>query len=482
MKIVRYKWSALAFLFLIGICACSKGFLEISPKGILIAETTAEYDLLLNDISTVRLAAQNIMGDHVAAMNPYFNGRTALENKNMFKWEDDIYLESVSTTMYSSITPGIYSYNKVIAEVMKSKEGSEAEKAAIYAEALAGRAWSYFTLANLYAQPYSKATAKIDLGLPLLLEADLTKVTAHRSTVQQLYDVIVADLVNAIPKLPTTLTHRIRIARPAAEALLGKVYMFMGEYNLALSYLEDAVKGFEQAVIPVKIYDLKNEFEKGGFFFPIDRVWGPSYKSLSLNQEVVFLKVTSNSFNLRSNDILYTKEFLSLYTANDLRRNFFSSNPDGDVRRVFPNDMKRGYGKLAVNHGITITDIQLLLAECKARLNNLSGATAELLKIRLNRMPEEEALIPSQIASDRYSLIKFILEERLREFATEGFRWADMRRLSVDTEFKSTIGTSHSLYDMAGNLIETYQLRPERLTLRFPLYIAKWNPNLIQNP
>ncbi len=482
MKLISYKHVILGSILFLGLNSCSKDFLEILPKGKLIAEQTEDYDLLLNDITLVTLSAQNLMGDHTSAMNPYFTGRSTLIDQNLFKWMDDIYLPSESNTIYGSITPGIYRYNKIIEEALNSVGGSPSEKASIQAEALAGRAWSYFTLLNLYAPPYNKTTAKQDLGLPLMKEADLTKSTAHRSSVQETYDFVINDLTTALPNLPNKLTHRIRMSRPAGEALLGKVYVFMGEYELALPHLEAAIAGFKQAAIPTGLYNFKTEFEADGFFYPMDPEWGPSYNPITINEEVAFLKATSNSYNLGSNALVYTKKMMDSYTPNDLRLNFFSPHPDSEPTKTFPKGLQRGFGKYAVNYGITVSDIQLLLAECQARLNKLSDAKATLEQLRINRMPAAEALVPAPIASDRYQLVKFILEERVREFATEGHRWADMRRLSVDNEFKSTVGQVHTLYNMQGEVVDTYHLKPERLTLRFPLYIKEWNPDLIQNP
>ena len=62
-----------------------------------------------------------------------------------------------------------------------------------------------------------------------------------------------------------------------------------------------------------------------------------------------------------------------------------------------------------------------------------------------------------------------------------GFRWFDMRRLSVDPVYKATVGTSHSLYSATG-ATSTFILRPDRLVLRFPQKIIDSNPGLNNNP
>ena len=51
---------------------------------------------------------------------------------------------------------------------MGSKNGTNAEKMAIRAEALVHRADAYLALVNVYGKPYNAATATTDQGVPLL--------------------------------------------------------------------------------------------------------------------------------------------------------------------------------------------------------------------------------------------------------------------------------------------------------------------------
>jgi len=127
--------------------------------------------------------------------------------------------------------------------------------------------------------------------------------------------------------------------------------------------------------------------------------------------------------------------------------------------------------------------LYLLRAECKARLNDLSGAVQDVETLRKNRMPSTDAAVSSSIAGNQVNLIKFILEERIREFANEGYRWFDMRRLSVDTnaQIAATVKNTHTSYDNS-DAPTTYTLRAERLTLQFPQAYITLNPGMENNP
>ena len=97
-------------------------------------------------------------------------------------------------------------------------------------------------------------------------------------------------------------------------------------------------------------------------------------------------------------------------------------------------------------------------------------------------MPVEDAEVPSAIATNKDKLVAFIFEERLRELALTGYRWFDMRRLSIDPDYSDLVGYTHKLYNEEGEVLETYGLTPDRFVLRFGRLVLSQNPNLIENP
>lgn len=473
-----------------GITGCKKDFLEVVPKGVAIATTTSDYELLLND-RTLTLVVQTshiVMSDELAGFNLLYAvgaGIASISDQKAFEYQDDLYLPADKNSELTLLERQLYTYNKVINQVMDSKEGNEAQKRALKAEALAGRAWVHFMLVNYYGKPFSAATAATDPGIPLVTVADVTQTSFTRASVQAAYDLVIADLTTAIPDLPAKIIARGRMSKAAGEALLGKVYMYMQQFDKALPMLKNAIEHLASpGNVAIGLYDYNGAFAAGGAFFPVNPFTGPNRFNLEIDREVVYLKQFVNIYSYILSGIAVKPATAALFSKPDLRLNFFTADPYPPIGISFPSGMIRAYGRYT-NLGISIPDIYLLKAECEARNNQLADAVTGLVAFRKLRMHKDSvnaADIPVAIANDQVALTKFILQERIREFTVTGERWWDMRRLSVDETYKSTIDWTHTVYDMAGNVTGTYPLKPERLTFRFPQYIMTANPGLQQNP
>lgn len=458
--------------------SCRKSFLEVQPKGKVIASSYRDYDLLLNNTNLLNTGAdaQLMLGDEAAVAEPFYSSLT-LREQRLFMWNDRIYEPDENSAETSGPLVAIYTYNKIINEVMDSEGGTEAQRQSVLAEARAGRAWTYFLLINYYGRPYDETTAATDPGFPLITSADVTANNFRRASVQQVYDFIIEDLRQAIPALPTAITHRLRMSRPAAEALLGKVYIFMHRYQEALPLLESALQGLASAQIPVRLYDYNKAFAPDGIFMPIT-VFGPNYPLTNDNEEVLYLRQHSN-FHVMFNTLIATGNTMSLYTPGDLRLQLYSATPfPGGT--PFPAGTQRRMAPSIVPFGVGLPEIYLLMAECKARNDDSGGATNALEVLRKNRMPASAATVPESVASDKKRLLQFIMDERLREFALLGYRWFDMRRLAKDPLIGST-QFNHTLYNADGSTT-IYPFRPERFVLKIPPRILNTNPGMEDNP
>ncbi|MBF4464980.1 RagB/SusD family nutrient uptake outer membrane protein [Flavobacterium sp. LC2016-12] len=483
-RILHIK-SILFLVMILGFVSCEEEFLEINPKGRIILETTADYNLALSNQNLINIdygfgvsASQVIMGDEIVAYKPYFDG-TTLRHQRFFRYEGDVYQPDEDAMEMGSLMTNIYAYNVIINGVLSSTQGTDQQKRSLQAEAMSGRAWTYFLLINYYGKPYNDATAATDPGYPIVTDADVTLTAFNRGSVQQVYDFIIKDLTDAIPSLPTESTSRIRMTKAAAEGILGKVYVFMGRFDQALPHLNASIAGLSSGSIPLGLHNYNQTFASDGEFQPIT-IFGPTYPILPNDKEIVFGKQFVNSNTFFNNEFVLSPSAAALFGSSDLRLNFYS--PSAFFAEDYPIGMLRRVSPSNTQIGVIIPDLYLLRAECKARLNDLAGAVTDVETLRKNRMPLADMAVPSDAAGSQQPLVKFILEERIREFAVQGYRWFDMRRLSVDPVYKQTINFTHTLYDADGSVSETYPLSEDRLVLKFPQKVINQNPGMENNP
>lgn len=473
--------------------ACKKDFLNVVPKGNQVAKTFNDYELIMNSPSLYEYNNQRggpqveaLMGDDVAAESIYFSNASSATQK-AFRWEDDIYSSSEIADDLRGNLASLYLVNKVIAEVIDSEGGTGQQKKSLMAEALANRAFLYFQFINGYAKPYLASTASSDPGFPIIRTADITQKDFERNTVQQVYDFMISDLKSAIVDLPVQNKFATRFSKGAAEGLLGKIYLFMGRNADALDLFEAALTHNTAQASPAKLYNYNAEFADGGKFMPI-QLSGPS-NSPGFNvidyREALVSRIFYNGPGRGNNDfntdfIVLSPKAAALFDPSDLRLNFYG--PYFPFQEPNPSGRLSKYAAQYARYGIELPDLLLMKAEAQAKLGNLNSAVADVEILRRNRMPEANSFVPAAATADQKALISFIMDERVREFATQGYHWLDMRRMSVDPMF-SGVTYTHVLYkDETSTNTNVYTLRLQRLTRKLPPLFMTANPSFVNNP
>ena len=489
MKKLIYQY-ILFSLVCITMPSCKKDFLEIVPEGKKVAGTTEDFRLLMSDPELAFYSfaggwqGQVIMGDDLAAEASYFLQAQPV-TQAAFKWEDQIFrVEDIDWTTRLWLS-NLYQLNKVINEVQTSTGGTAAQKNELVALAQANRAWIYFQLINLYGKPFQAATAANDPGFPIILTADITVTDFKRNTVQEVYDFIIKEFTSAIPNLPVNPAHSIDFNKAAAEGLLGKVYLYMGNNVAALAAFNAAFSENAMRSKPAVLYDYVKEFADGGKFTPLNYDGpnnSPGNNRYDFTESLVPKRFYNGSYsgNGYGNDpFVLDPKAQALFGPNDLRLNFYA--PEFPYSTPNPSGRLRKYGVTYSAFGLQLSELYLLRAEAKARLNDLPGAVADVEVLRRNRMPESQSRVPASAAASQSALIKFIFEERVREFAMEGYRWFDMRRQSVDPLFSGQRFT-HTLFNYEAGTSTEFTLRPERLTMKIPINLTNANPEMVNNP
>lgn len=485
-----YSCTFLFTLLLIstGMSSCKKSFLEVDQKQQIVATKLSDYELLMNSKKLYNYLEEGgwpaavVLGDEVAAESDFLSANGTLQTQRLFHYENVVYNEGQDAYDLQYFLNNIYLCNKVINEVMDATGGTQQQKKSLVAEAKATRAWLYLQIMNLYAKPYAAGSAATDPGLPIIKTADISIRYFLRSTVQEVYDFMITDLNQALPDLPIEKEFPTRMSKPAAEAVLGKTYLFMARFQDAQDHFDAAFNAMTMQAHHATLYNYNETFGAEGSFLPYGDYGpnGPGNNPNDYTEAILSRTFYSGPYQpIGIDGLVLSKATYDLYGKTDWRREFYSATYDqgGETNT---SGRVRKYAYTYVKFGVQLPDLYLMRAECRARLNNLSGAMEDLMMLRNNRIPVKDAAVPDAVRGNQAALLHYIIEERIREFAAEGYRWFDMRRLHNDPLFTSPL-PEHVEYNNDGTET-TYPLREERLTLRLPPVYISANPGITNNP
>lgn len=380
-----------------------------------------------------------------------------LSERNAYKWAPDIYEGLIGFGTNDWVYPyRMVEYSNIALEGIEKipVTQSASEWNNVKGSALFFRALANFSLAQLYAKPYDKATAANDPGIPIKLSADINE-KAGRGTVQATYNQIISDLNSALALLPNQPLYKSRPSRAAVFALLAKVYLNMQEYGLAL----------QNATETNKLFNFITDFNtvNGTPVYPF-----PTYQGN--NPEILFYGAAISYSTTDLTNLLVPNELYDLYAANDLRKTlFYRVNTDGSK-----NFRGRYTGGVTHFSGFATNEILLIMSECQARLGNVP-VSMDILNNLLIKRWKTGTYIP-YIASNETQALSIILTERRKELPYTGnLRWEDLRRLNKDSRFAKTLTRV-----ISG---ETFTLPPNDQRYTLPIIPAEITlSGLPQNP
>lgn len=475
----------------LSLTACSD-FLDLKPKGKEIPTDLEHYTGLLNNTMFMnmsfseQLASGGIspgnepihiiyMGDELTADTKSF-GNLGRTEAAAYKYEADIFNLDDNSAEWSSPYQQIYTYNVIANGVMDAETGTYEEKLKIQAEARVGRAYMHFLLAQYFGKSYNPATAANDLCVPIVTRANSSDRDYARASVEKVYEFVVNELEEACPQLEAQTKHRLRIYQAAGYYMLGRVHMAMGNYDKALTALKKAETATKNSTISLGLLDYNTKLAEWGYKgLPFLWVMGYPMNYDATNSEVICNKQINimNLIFFTFPPSVYVKpEYMALYGPSDLRRAFFA---DRDFTGVTQWPYFRRTQRMVYTLAGDMPDLYLMLAECKARANDLDGAREDLLTLRQNRMPAADAPVPVNIDS-KDKLIRFVIDERKREFMMTGLRWFDIKRLWNDPLFQEDrVNYTHS------DGTNTYPMTEERLVFRIPPKVLSFSPGWQNN-
>lgn len=443
-------------------------YVDIKTEGRLIPEETENYRYLLNnsyafditygavDVASDDISFQNEAQTTALGASDYYRPFT-----NFYKWSDVLYFDGERDYNMENMYSALYNANIVINEVMKSKNGTEAEKLAIKGEAQIHRAFIFLTLVNTFGKAYDAATSATDPGIVLFTTATVSD-DIKRTSVQNAYDIILSDLNDAVNSglKPVNSGNNVAFpSRAAAYALLARTYLYMRNYPLALENAEKALA----------IQSTLNNLEDFEFnAFPTRR----------FDKELILSKWNGyTSFSYAPQILSLSNELINSFDTNDLRYVLFTQpssnfNSEYTTGRTYAKEGLTGESR---NAGPTVPEMMLIKAECLARAGSGNLAMAEINKLRQKRFRAGQ-YVAMTATDNKDALIKVLAERRRELMGSGGFRWFDLKRLNKEPEFAKTI--THAF---AG---QTFTLAPnsDRYQMPFAPIYFEYAPNLQQNP
>ncbi|PTS92371.1 RagB/SusD family nutrient uptake outer membrane protein [Pedobacter sp. HMWF019] len=455
----KFKYIAIQLLLCcLAFSGCDK-YLDIEPKGKQLLKTTNDFDLWLNSSMLIsETAADNIMNymtDNYDMQNVNTPPTTLVEL--IYTWAPQFTTDvSTMTYLWGEHYKRISLFNTVLSGIDAAGGGTASQKSSLKAEALLGRAHSYFYLVNEYAKPYDAATAATDLAVPYITSDDVSQKTPARSTTAEIYKHIIDDINGAIPNLPEDNSNaRFRGSKAAAYSVLARVYLYRREYSEAQRYAELALANTKAVMI---------DYTNSATF--------PTTTNVVSHPDVIYGR---SSLALA---LPISAELKSTFASNDARRTVLYTSFTSTVRGAtlfYAANVTPAFSW--TNSGTSVQEMQLIAAEGAARSNNLTIALAHLNEVRRNRYTGTPVASRDFSSTIQDVVLNEVLAERRRELPFHGLRWFDMRRLDVENRMPAVTRTNAQ-----NTVIATLEPHSVRYTLQIPIQVMAFNPDMIQNP
>ena len=144
-------------------------------------------------------------------------------------------------------------YNQLPSPETTGYDALKANVDHLYGQALALRALAHFDLLRIYARPYTWDNGN-SLGVPFMDKAQIS--SPARDQVSFVYGKIIDDLEDAIGlmKSSNAISDKAYLTKYAAMALLARVYLYMGEWELAKDYAIEVIDDGGYALVDNENY------------------------------------------------------------------------------------------------------------------------------------------------------------------------------------------------------------------------------------
>lgn len=471
-----------SLVFSLLILTSCNDLLDVSPRQSIDAATALTTEEAL-DATLVgaydALQSTNIYGRDLIAIPEALadNGRATNKSGRLnpeYQNQPNAHMINVWGTAYFSINQ-----LNLILDAAPSVKLSDAKRASIEGQASFLRGLLYFELMRVYAYtPKAIVDQQNKGGVPIITKGviELGQISnASRASIDDCYKQITTDLNTAITKLAGTAASRAPFyaTKGAAQAILSRVYLYMGDWANAEKLATDAlasgigklqtnstyISAWRTAIHPESMFEINYQTNEN---IGVNTSLQTTYTTL------VELGNTSKTGGF--GDLVPSANLLTLMELEkdgsgkvlDIRRNLYERGTAG--RGTAEIECTKFFGK---NGAVNLDNIPVIrISEMylnRAEALYYQGKEAEALKdVNVIRT---RCGLPEKTSLTGPSLLTEILNQRRLEFAFEGHRFFDLKRLGRD------------LVKIPNNVPFT----DYRILAPIPVREIQTNPNLKQN-
>ena len=458
----RSRNIAVACILILGSFGCKK-FVEIPPPQTSLTNSAVYTTSSTANAAQLAIYQQMFTANFSFALSLY-TGLSSDEFTNYSTASANIqlYVNGLTNTntntqaIWTNLYKLIFQSNAVIEGAATSGGIGTALKRQLTGEAEFMRAYLYFYLTNLYG------------NVPLITSTNYeNSASASRTSKSQVYQQMITDLLEAETLINanyvqadgvTIGTDRVRPNKFACNALLARIYLYLGQWA-------DATRQSDTVINNSTMYSLLSSlgsvFLKTNNTEAIFQVMGPPYNTVD---GVNFILTTTPG------QVAISPQLINSFDSGDNRKkNWVSSVTVGSKVYYYPFKYKVGNSTSAISEYcmmMRLAEQYLIRAEAKVQLGDNDGIND------LNVIRKRAGLPNYSGGLDKASLLTAIAHERQVElFSEEGHRWLDLKRMGYIDSVMSMVTPSKS-----GKWITTQQLWP------IPQVDRGSNANLSQNP
>ena len=440
MKKISIYIPAIAFMIIIS--GCKKDYLETAPTNAVteaqIYETTTSINSALEGaFKAIYAIGPNARHDNFGQKSVDLEmdlaGTDMVVHLAGYGWFNRSY-QFAEWTLIESVNnrtdaAWLFYYDLVkqanaLLGVIEGAKGTQVEKDRIRGEVLGLRAYAYYYLINLYQQTYKGNESKP--GVPIYTSPGAFE-GKPRGTVQDVYDLIIADLTQAETLLTGKATsNKVHFSDKVIQGFRARVALVMEDWPTAATYSKKAYTG-----LPL----MSNTLYQAGFsqISNPEWMWGSFIDGPQATIYASFfshIDVATDGYAALGTQKKITKNLYDQINDDDVRKLTFrkpgtgtSSNPDYNQTKhhvPVPGSWAADYVYMRA------AEMYLIEAEALARQARDAEARATLENLVKARYPAYSAASFSGTA-----LLSEILLQRRIELWGEGFSLLDIKRLKT---------------------------------------------------